>query len=80
MAGEWSDDEKRSLNELRQKGLSMAQIARLMRGRSRNAVIGQLDRLGMTQRQSIRRVKPEPVAPTFAPPSPPRAFSWEETA
>ncbi len=80
MAGEWTDDEKKALIDLRQKGLSMAEIARLMRGRSRNAVIGQLDRLGMTQRQSKRRVKPEPVAPVFVPPSPPRAFSWEETA
>jgi hypothetical protein len=79
MADEWTDAEKEAVIDLRQKGLSMAEIARLMRGRSRNAVIGQLDRLGMTRRQSKRRVKPEPVAPTFAPPSPPRQFSWEQT-
>lgn len=56
------------------------EIAKAM-GRTRNSVIGKLDRLGMIRRRGERWmqanvVKPEPPRA----PSPPKRFSWEETA
>lgn len=78
----WSEREEQALKDMREQGLTARQIAKAM-GRTRNAVAGKLDRLGMRGRRATYRVAP--VAPVVdydpvRPPSPPRAFSWEETA
>lgn len=47
---DWSDDEIESLKAHWADGLSAGQIARVMPGRSRNAIIGKVHRLGLMGR------------------------------
>jgi hypothetical protein len=75
----WQEYEEKVLVKMRQRGLTAYEIAKAM-GRTRNSVIGKLDRLGLIRRRTERWLqakvdKPEPPRP----PSPPRRFSWEQT-
>jgi GcrA cell cycle regulator len=47
----WSEEEKAKLRQLWDEELSTYKIAALMPGRSRNAVIGKANRLGLPKRQ-----------------------------
>jgi hypothetical protein len=51
---EWTPEEDETLRRLHLDGLSRAEIAREIAGRSRNAVTGRCDRLGLT-RDGVRR-------------------------
>lgn len=56
--GAWSEAEDAKLRKLWPKGISASEIARGLPGRSRNAVIGRVHRLGMSQEG--RAIPPRP--------------------
>lgn len=75
----WSESEVALLRKLWTEGLSAGQISKQLPGRSRNAVIGVVHRLGMPKRatpgrrayvRKARRVKPRPSAVAPAAPKP----------
>jgi len=73
---EWPEYRERMLVKMRDHGMSASEIARAM-GTTRNAIIGKMDRMGMTRR---RRAPSRPATEAFVPkqqPSPPRQFSWQ---
>lgn len=55
----WTDERVATLRELRLEGLSCSQIAKRLGGVSRNAVIGKLARLGLSNREG-------PAVPRFS--------------
>ncbi len=84
----WTDERVDKLKELWAEGMSASQIAKVMGGVTRNAVIGKVHRLGLSNRgpghEDGRPVEPvaaagAPAAPA-APPAPePAPASAEET-
>lgn len=64
----WTDDRVESLKKLWLDGLSASQIAKLLGGVTRNAVIGKVHRLGL----SGRATPSQPARPVFKAPRPPR--------
>lgn len=71
---EWPEYRERMLVKMRDRGMSASEIARAM-GTTRNAIIGKMDRMGMTRRRRAPN-----RAEVFVPkqqPSPPRQFSWQ---
>jgi GcrA cell cycle regulator len=54
----WSPDRVQQLRDLFEQGCSCRQIAAKLGGVSRNAVIGKLTRLGLTDRARARPLKP----------------------
>ena len=80
----WTDDRVRILRILWLEGRSAAEVAKLLGGVTRNAVIGKVHRLGLAARMAagsprprrgatspVRRTRPAPPAPP--PPRPARA-------
>lgn len=71
--GGWSNAQIETLRKLWMEGKSAAEIALVLRGKSRNAVIGKVHRLGLSD---AGRAKPGPVrtyAPRLKAPSVPRS-------
>jgi GcrA cell cycle regulator len=74
----WTDERVDKLKELWAEGMSASQIAKVMGGVTRNAVIGKVHRLGLSNRggplpeDAARLVEPPPVkpAPAAAAPAP----------
>jgi GcrA cell cycle regulator len=64
----WTDDRVEQLKSLWTEGLSASQIARVLGGVTRNAVIGKVHRLGLAGRASPNRVeRPRlPMAPKMS--------------
>jgi GcrA cell cycle regulator len=90
----WTDERVDKLKELWAEGMSASQIAKMMGGVTRNAVIGKVHRLGLSNRggpgleegprpaePTAPVAKPAPVAPdaAAAPPPEPPPVSVEET-
>src|SRR3954469_23925217 len=71
----WTDERVESLKKLWLEGLSASQIAKQLGGVTRNAVIGKVDRLGLSGRaapsQPTRPPWPSGAAPPRPPPTPP---------
>jgi len=75
---EWTDERVQELKDLWNEGLSASKIARMLRGVTRNAVIGKVHRLGLAGRPGpahINRARPE--APKIIV-QPPRSVPVEE--
>jgi GcrA cell cycle regulator len=66
----WTDERVEKLQELWNEGMSAAQIAKALGGVTRNAVIGKVHRLGLSNRAQPTKAappKPEAQAPTPKP-------------
>lgn len=74
--GGWSDERVEVLKKLWHDGLSASQIAKLLGGVTRNAVIGKVHRLGL----SGRATPSKPQRTVFKAPRPPRAESQARPA
>lgn len=75
----WTDYKERQLVKLRDRGMTASEIAKAM-GTTRNAILGKMDRMGMTRRTRGPNRTPQRAAEGFVPkqpPSPPRQFSWQ---
>lgn len=55
----WTDERVEKLKELWAEGLTASQIAKTLGGVSRNAVIGKVHRLGLSNRSSVAKATPE---------------------
>lgn len=67
----WTDERVEKLRELWAEGMSASQIAKIMGGVTRNAVIGKVHRLGLSNRgpSATEEAKaPEPARPAAVPP------------
>lgn len=60
----WTDDRVATLKKLWLEGLSATQIAKQLRGVTRNAVIGKVTRLGLATKDGRERQKPSAPATT----------------
>lgn len=67
----WTDERVETLKKMWAEGQSASQIAKELGGVTRNAVIGKVHRLGLSNRVTGAPVKEEPEAP--APVAPPQA-------
>jgi GcrA cell cycle regulator len=66
----WTEERVEKLQELWNEGMSAAQIAKVLGGVTRNAVIGKVHRLGLSNRAQPAKAAPaeaEPAAPAAAP-------------
>lgn len=70
----WTNDRVETLKKLWADGLSCSQIAKQLRGVSRNAVIGKVHRLGL----SGRATPSKPARPVFKAPKQPRVIPAAE--
>ncbi len=74
MSGRWTDEQDAKLVRLVSQGLSAREIAERFPGRTRNAIIGRCNRLGVTLHASPgpikRKAKPKPEPKPKAKPSP----------
>jgi hypothetical protein len=75
----WSEYEEHRLMKLRRQGMSAREVAAVL-GKSRNAVIGKLDRMKLIRRRTDRPTQAQRAAGCVPPrqPSPPRKFSWQQ--
>ena len=71
MSGGWSESEKALVRNGYERGLSLTQIAQLVPGRSRNAVSGQAQRMGLVHPDTA--TQESPAKEKGAPASTPRA-------
>jgi GcrA cell cycle regulator len=70
----WTEERVEKLQELWNEGMSAAQIAKVLGGVTRNAVIGKVHRLGLSNRSQPAKAAPaQPQAEPAAPPAPPAA-------
>ncbi|WGH79394.1 GcrA family cell cycle regulator [Jannaschia ovalis] len=59
----WTDDRVETLKRMWSEGASASQIAKELGGVTRNAVIGKVHRLGLSNRNADADAKPEPAKP-----------------
>jgi GcrA cell cycle regulator len=57
LAASWTVERTEALKEMWARGLSATEIARTLRGVTRNAVIGKLSRLGLTGRRTAQQLR-----------------------
>ncbi len=70
----WTDERVETLKKMWGEGQSASQIAKELGGVTRNAVIGKVHRLGLSNRSAgTPAAKPEPKAKPAAPTAPPKA-------
>ncbi|WP_273687172.1 GcrA family cell cycle regulator [Ketogulonicigenium vulgare] len=70
----WTDERVETLKKMWNEGLSASQIAKELGGVTRNAVIGKVHRLGLSNRSAGEETTAAPAAPDVTP-EPPRAAS-----
>ena len=75
----WPDDRSAALRALWNEGKSASQAAQML-GVSRNAVMGRLNRMGLLGFRRFEAGTWNGSIPMRQPPTPPRAFSWEQHA
>jgi len=74
---DWPDYRERMLVKMRDRGMTASEIAKAM-GTTRNAIIGKMDRMGMTRRKRGPNLPTPPRGFVHKhAPSPPRKFSWQ---
>lgn len=66
----WSEERVEKLKELWGEGMSASQIAKVLGGVTRNAVIGKVHRLGLSNRSGGDEAKATPEAPKAKPAAP----------
>ena len=66
----WTDERVETLKRMWTEGQSASQIAKELGGVTRNAVIGKVHRLGLSNRAEGEEVARAPEPPTEAPPAP----------
>ncbi|MEL6277467.1 MAG: GcrA family cell cycle regulator [Pseudomonadota bacterium] len=80
----WTDERVEKLKELWAEGLTASQIAKALGGVSRNAVIGKVHRLGLSNRTQMGKTTTveinEPATPPKPEPTAPRAVEPETPA
>lgn len=54
--GNWPDEDKETLEKLWYEGLSAGEIAKRMPGRTRNAIIAKVHRLGLKRNETLNRI------------------------
>ena len=67
----WTDERVELLKKMWGEGQSASQIAKELGGVTRNAVIGKVHRLGLSNRATGTRHRPRPPRPSPNPPPPP---------
>ena len=55
----WTEDREKKLRELWEKGHTASQIAEMLGGTTRNAVIGKAHRLKLAARAASKQINPE---------------------
>ena len=81
----WTDERVEKLKELWTEGMSASQIAKVLGGVTRNAVIGKVHRLGLSNRTQgeepkVAEAPKAKAAPAPKPAAPPKAAAPEPVA